>query len=158
MSLHNGPRFNNIGVRQYTQFSLSRNHSLFFPFSIFFLAFHPVVRMLINRKTKQRSENEAEKGKIEGTAEHRNSKIRDYLTCLWTLSKTLWNQAKIGIYLGIHDNLKRVQVQFPNIPRKLSVYLQCKSVHGGMNAVPYGELQLYWDGLWGMVSLSSAAL
>ena len=57
----NSPRFYHFCVRQFMPFFLIWFYSLFFSFSVYILAFYPVLGMQINRKRKQRSENYAEK-------------------------------------------------------------------------------------------------
>ena len=54
------------------------SHSLLFSFFIYFFISQPATGMLINRKRKQRSYNEAEKERLAWTAVHRNGQIRDY--------------------------------------------------------------------------------
>ena len=72
------------------------SRSLFFSFSIYFLASYPALGISLNRKRKQRGENEAEKGIITWTAVHRYSKIRTIrLTTVNRLMQTLRLLSKI---------------------------------------------------------------
>ena len=68
----NSPGFQHFCARQVMEIFLFLSHSCSFSFSFYLLDSSSLDGMLINRKKRHKSQNEAEKDKITWTAVHRN--------------------------------------------------------------------------------------